>query len=115
MWDSCKTLEDLNIKNMSIIKVTESDYFSPDSFIIIIFSLGNMKIAIQSQNDKTLEEVALKFCNKVGENINELRFIYNSMEIKTFNKSLYEIGLKNNSVIDVIKRSYVIGGNDSYI
>ena len=75
------------------------------SFLNILFKKsGQPSILVSAKSDEMFIETAAKFINKAGITEQEsVKFFFNSEELKlTSVKTLAELGLKNNTTIDVV-------------
>ena len=60
-------------------------------------------ILIQCKSDDKMEDIINRFCNKVHENKNDYKFIFNA-NVVLMDSTAEEIGLTNNSIIFVLKK-----------
>ena len=75
--------------------------------INIIFLFENRGIALQANLDELFAEVAFRYLKKINRNKEDLKFIFNSIELKPESgKTLGEYNLRNMSKIQVISISH---------
>ena len=77
--------------------------------IAVIFIKGDSKITIQCKLGDKIEDVFQKYCTKSGDNLKDLKFYYNSKEVRVYEKSLFALGISNLSVFNVVSTKYVLG------
>ena len=77
------------------------------SNINLHFAYGQNSLMIQCQeNDKT-KDVFQKFADKVQRNVKDFHFYFNSMEIPSCDKTLYNLQIKNYSQINVVDNTVI--------
>ena len=82
------------------------------SNINVVFSKAGKTVMMQTNSKMMFAELALKYSQKVGIDLkaDQIKFIFNSMEIKTDScRELEEIGINNMARIDVVVGKDVIG------
>ena len=95
----------INIKEIRLKKPISST-----KSITVIFAYQGNNTFVQCQTEETFAEIALKFTNVIGININEFYFYYNSCQIKNdCNSTLSDLHIENFSHIHVVNNN-VIGG-----
>ena len=106
-----KTLRELNICNQATIQaVDEGKGNISGGFLNIIFNCQGKTFTIQSTQDTKMCDLSVKFCNKAGFVGQTPTFIVNSRKIdSTEKKTLRELGIVNQSKIEVVFTSEVIG------
>jgi len=106
-----KTLRELNICNQAIIQASdEGKDNNSGGFINIIFNCPRKKFTIQSTQDTKMCDLSASFCNKAGFVGQDLTYIVNSRKIdSTEKKTLRELGIVNQSKIEVVLTAEVIG------
>ena len=75
---------------------------------LFFYSEGD-SITIQCLESDKIDDVFNKYCVKSGKNVNDLKFYYNSKEVKKNGKTLYALGVSNRSTFNVVASKYVIG------
>ena len=79
-------------------------------FLNIIFNAQGKKVMVQGQGSTVFSEISQKFSNKAGTLDKVPTFIYNSKKIESTDKrTLNELEIKDNGVIEVFYNSEVIG------
>ena len=106
-----RTLRELNICNQAIIQVSDNGTGNNSSgFLNIIFNCQGKTFTIQSTQDTKMCDLSVSFCNKSGFVGQIPTFIVNSRKIdSTEKKTLRELGIVNQSKIEVVFTSEVIG------
>ena len=106
-----RTLRELNICNQAIIQVSDNGTGNNSSgFLNIIFNCQGKTFTIQSTQDTKMCDLSVSFCNKAGFVGQIPTFIVNSRKIdSTEKKTLRELGIVNQSKIEVVFTSEVIG------
>ena len=77
--------------------------------LTLFFNKDNNSITIQCQKGDKIEDVFKRYCTKSGENLNDLKFYYNSKEVRVYDKSLFALGIENRSTFNVVLAKHVIG------
>ena len=77
--------------------------------LTLFFNKDNNSIAIQCQLGDKIQDVLRRYCTKSGENFNDLKFYYNSKELKVYDKTLFALGIENRSTFNVVLAKQVIG------
>ena len=95
----------INIKETRLKKPISST-----KSITVIFAYQGKKISFQCQTEDTYAEIALKFTNVIGININEFNFYYNSCQIKNdCISTLSDLHIENFSHIYVVNNNVIVG------
>ena len=80
------------------------------NFLNIIFNAQGKKVMVQGQGSTLFSEISQRFSNKAGTPDKIPTFIYNSKKIESTDKrTLNELEIKDNGVIEVFYNSEVIG------
>ena len=79
------------------------------SNISVVFNYEGNSITLQCKTTEVVDDVFRRFCFKSGTNINEVKFYYNSSEVKQSGKTLEALGVKNFFNFNVVKASIVVG------
>ena len=80
------------------------------SNININFNFKGNNILVPATSDMLFAEVALIYSQKIGKNMKDLKFFYNSQELyPASGKTLSEYNLCNMSIINVVEISPIIG------
>ena len=80
------------------------------SNINIIFNFKGNNILVPATSDMMFAELVLIYSGKIGKNIEDLKFFYNSQELRDSCKTLSEYNLCNMSIINVVDISSSIIG-----
>ena len=80
-----------------------------ESIIIIFHYLGNC-VSVEAKKSEFIENVFERFAFLIQENISDLKFYYNSSEIRAFGITLEKLGIHNFFTFDVINHKYLISG-----
>ena len=83
------------------------------SFLSLIFVLSGQRVTIQAKSDELFAEVALRYMQKVSLDKNDVpKFFFNSSELKLESaKTLSELKINANAIIDVVLSSTVVGAD----
>ena len=109
-----RTLRELNICNNAKIQADDSNNSNSNSnsngFLNIIFNCQGKTFTVQATQDTRMCDLSVSFCNKSG-NVGQIpTFIVNSRKIEsTETKKLKELGIVNQSKIEVVFTSEVVG------
>ena len=104
---SCKTVSELGIKNNDIIQVLKTNIINN---ITIIFNYKQIPIIIQVNINEFFYNVASKISNMIGENLSDIRFYYNSIEIAVNDHLTFKgLEIKNFDSFIVVKNQ-IVGG-----
>ena len=79
------------------------------SNLSVIFNYEGNAVTMQCQSNEVVDNVFQRFCGKAKININDVKFYYNSSEVKLSGKTLEALGVKNLFKFDVVKEKYVNG------
>ena len=78
----------------------------------ICFRFNSERINIQASPNMMFAEIVLKFMNVIGNQERNLKFLYNSRELKVDSyKNLKELNLGNMATIEVIQTGWIIHDN----
>lgn len=104
--NSYKSLQDLYLNDGAQIRVV-----SGAKFLNIFFNLNGRTISVQGQSNMKFSELAAKFYNKAGiEQGQQPTFIFSSKQISpNETKTLSELNIQDQSKIEVVLTSLVIG------
>ncbi len=76
----------------------------------VVFILNGQNIIMQAKSDEMFADLAYKYVQKVGKAQENPKFFFNGRElVLTSGKTLAEYSINNNSKIDVVLSSTVIG------
>ena len=79
-----------------------------DNLTIIFKFLGN-NWTVQCKKSDLIDDVFQRFCVKAQVNKSDLKFYYNSSEVRFFGKTLEQLGVNNMFTFDVVSDKYVSG------
>ncbi len=79
------------------------------SNLSVIFNYEGNPITMQCQGQEVVDNVFQRFCAKARINIDDVKFYYNSTEVKQSGKTLDALGVKNLFNFNVVKEKYVSG------
>ncbi len=79
-----------------------------DNLTIIFKFLGN-NWSLQCKKSDLIDDVFQRFCVKAQVNKSDLKFYYNSAEVRFFGKTLEQLGMNNFFQFDVVSEKYVSG------
>ena len=102
------TPEQCNLSNPCDIIVKEKNNQGSD-ILNIIFINDGQKITIPARSNDLLQNIIIRYLSKIDENDDEYIYIYNNKRLTDRNKTLAQLKLVNNSVINVASSITVIG------
>ncbi len=70
---------------------------------------------MQCKKSEKIDDVFNRFCVKAQVNKSDLKFYYNSSEVRFFGKTLEQLGMNNFFTFDVVSDKYVSGAWTQYI
>ncbi len=79
------------------------------SNLSLVFTFQGNNIVIQCQESDKIEDVFNKYCFKAGLQPNDLKFYFNSKEVKRCGKTLYALGISKNGKFDVVSTTHLLG------
>ena len=108
---SQRSLSELNIYNGAVIRVVGIGNVNEVKFINVCFSVMGRNVIVQGQTNQKFSELVTKFCTKAGVSSKDNpSFILNSQHVgQDESRTLGELNLRDNSRIDVVLLSNVIG------
>ena len=108
-----RKLSELSIVNQATILVLDSGSQAPSAngdFLNILFNCQGRTISLQASQDTKIGDLAKRFAAKFGQPDLVPTFFMNSMSIDiTKDKTLKDLNIKNQTKIDVVFTSQVIG------
>ena len=75
----------------------------------IVFNFAGNSITLQCKGNEVVDDVFKRFCAKAGVNSNDVKFYYNSSEVKYSGKTLENLGVKNFFNFSVVSAKHVSG------
>ena len=79
------------------------------SQMAVLFLLEGKVITIQCQESDKIDDVYNKYCFKSGLDPNDIKFYYQSKEVKRCGKTLFALGILNNGKFNVVSSKYLVG------
>ena len=66
-------------------------------------------MTLQCKSNEVVDDVFKRFCTKANVNASEVKFYYNSFEVKNSGKTLENLGVHNFFNFDVVRAKIVVG------
>ena len=77
--------------------------------LAVIFNFQGNKMTLQCKSDEVIDDVFKRFCAKANVNASDVKFYYNSLEVKNSGKTLQNLGVHNLFNFDVVRAKIVVG------
>ena len=77
--------------------------------ITLFFNYEGSTISIQCYENDRINDIFIKACTKLGLELRDTKFYYNSKEVRVCEKTLFDLGVGDRGNFNVVYSKYVLG------